>query len=153
MRLGKKIRVMRERLDLSQEELARKLGVTTKTVYRWEALLAEPSKAAKARLASFLCQQATMALPKPIWIRFVHLRNSANRAVGIEVHKGRIPRLHNPKMGLDRGVKVTCVDCGKNPAIEYDHRDYTRPLEVDPVCQSCNQLRGMAIDTLEHIWN
>ena len=36
---------------------------------------------------------------------------------------------------------VLCVDCGK-PASEYDHRDYTRPLDVVPVCRHCNQLRG-----------
>lgn len=38
----------------------------------------------------------------------------------------------------------TCVDCGK-PAEEYDHRDYNKPLEVEPVCKSCNRLRGYAI--------
>ena len=34
-----------------------------------------------------------------------------------------------------------CSDCGK-PATEYDHRDYTVPLQVEPVCHSCNVLRG-----------
>ena len=34
-----------------------------------------------------------------------------------------------------------CKDCGA-PAVEYDHRDYTLPLEVDPVCHSCNMKRG-----------
>lgn len=37
-----------------------------------------------------------------------------------------------------------CTDCGK-PARHYDHRDYNKPLEVDPVCESCNHLRGPAI--------
>jgi hypothetical protein len=36
-----------------------------------------------------------------------------------------------------------CVDCG-NQASEYDHRDYTKPLDVDPVCHRCNLLRGPA---------
>ena len=36
---------------------------------------------------------------------------------------------------------VSCVDCGK-PAREYDHRDYARPLDVQPVCSRCNHLRG-----------
>ena len=36
---------------------------------------------------------------------------------------------------------VACVDCG-NPAVHYDHRDYDHPLEVEPVCQSCNIRRG-----------
>ena len=39
----------------------------------------------------------------------------------------------------------TCVDCG-GPAQTYDHRFYTRPLEVEPVCNSCNRLRGHAWD-------
>lgn len=37
-----------------------------------------------------------------------------------------------------------CVDCG-NPAKHYDHRDYNRPLDVQPVCRSCNARRGPAI--------
>lgn len=38
---------------------------------------------------------------------------------------------------------IECVDCGM-PAKEYDHRDYTRPLDVVPVCGSCNSKRGVA---------
>lgn len=37
-----------------------------------------------------------------------------------------------------------CVDCGA-PAVEYDHRDYNKPLVVEPVCRSCNVLRGKAV--------
>lgn len=36
-----------------------------------------------------------------------------------------------------------CVDCGAS-AKHYDHRDYSRPLDVVPVCQSCNIRRGAA---------
>lgn len=36
---------------------------------------------------------------------------------------------------------LTCVDCGK-PAWCYDHRDYSKPLEVEPVCRKCNARRG-----------
>lgn len=36
-----------------------------------------------------------------------------------------------------------CTDCGA-PAKDYDHRDYSKPLEVDPVCRSCNLNRGPA---------
>ena len=38
----------------------------------------------------------------------------------------------------------SCVDCG-NPAKAYDHRDYNKPLEVEPVCVRCNCRRGKAI--------
>lgn len=38
---------------------------------------------------------------------------------------------------------LVCVDCGK-PAQAYDHRDYTKPLDVQPVCDGCNVRRGPA---------
>ncbi len=38
-----------------------------------------------------------------------------------------------------------CVDCQKNRANQYDHRDYSKPLMVEPVCNSCNGKRGSAI--------
>jgi len=34
-----------------------------------------------------------------------------------------------------------CKDCGLQ-ADAYDHRDYLKPLDVEPVCHSCNKLRG-----------
>lgn len=37
-----------------------------------------------------------------------------------------------------------CTDCDK-PAREYDHRDYNKPLDVDPVCRGCNLKRGSGI--------
>lgn len=37
-----------------------------------------------------------------------------------------------------------CADCGR-PAEQYDHRDYNKPLDVQPVCRSCNVMRGCAI--------
>ena len=40
--------------------------------------------------------------------------------------------------------ECTCVDCGA-PARHYDHRDYNKPEEVEPVCVSCNWWRGPAI--------
>jgi hypothetical protein len=39
---------------------------------------------------------------------------------------------------------MTCADCGR-PAECYDHRDYNKPLDVDPVCISCNSQRGAGI--------
>ncbi|WP_144156521.1 hypothetical protein [Paraburkholderia sp. BCC1885] len=40
-------------------------------------------------------------------------------------------------------ASLRCVDCG-NPAHAYDHRDYGRPLDVEPVCTPCNAIRGAA---------
>ena len=36
-----------------------------------------------------------------------------------------------------------CADC-TSPATEYDHRDYSKPLAVEPVCRGCNVRRGPA---------
>jgi hypothetical protein len=40
-----------------------------------------------------------------------------------------------------------CVDCGA-PAVQYDHRDYNEPLKVEPVCRSCNVIRGPALPVI-----
>lgn len=40
--------------------------------------------------------------------------------------------------------ECTCVSCGAQ-ATDYDHRDYNKPLEVEPVCRSCNFARPPAI--------
>ena len=58
----------------------------------------------------------------------------AHAAVCVAIKKGKLKPAHDSY----------CVDCG-NPATEYDHRDYNKPLEVEPVCQSCNYKRGSAI--------
>lgn len=46
----------------------------------------------------------------------------------------------------------TCVDCGKR-AFYYDHRYYSRPLDVVPVCRGCNIKRGPARDLADVIRN
>lgn len=39
--------------------------------------------------------------------------------------------------------KLKCVDCG-GKAREYDHRDYSKPLAVDPVCRPCHVKRTVS---------
>lgn len=58
---------------------------------------------------------------------------AARAAVAREVKSGR----------LKPAKECTCVDCGKQ-ARDYDHRDYNKPLEVQPVCRPCNKRRGPA---------
>jgi hypothetical protein len=62
------------------------------------------------------------------------LRAKASAQVNAAIKAGYMPRLN--------GI-IKCVDCGK-PAAHYDHRDYSRPLVVEPVCASCNIHRGPA---------
>lgn len=59
----------------------------------------------------------------------------AKTIVAIAVRKGVLPRVKT----------LTCVDCFK-PARCYDHREYAKPLIVEPVCFSCNAKRGPAKD-------
>lgn len=44
---------------------------------------------------------------------------------------------------LPHPASRVCEDCG-NAAQVYDHRDYNRPLLVEPVCHTCNMRRGPA---------
>lgn len=39
--------------------------------------------------------------------------------------------------------QTKCVDCGSVAKV-YEHRDYNKPLDVVPVCHSCNAKRGSA---------
>lgn len=63
---------------------------------------------------------------------------AAHKAVNKAVRAGILPKVSTQ----------VCVDCGK-PACDYDHRDYGKPLEVDPVCRSCNRRRGPARPVLD----
>lgn len=47
------VKEIRRQLSLSQEDLARLLGVSYATVNRWENGLSKPSKLAKAQLKAF----------------------------------------------------------------------------------------------------
>lgn len=52
------VKEIRRQLALSQEDLARQLGVSYATVNRWENDLSKPSKLAKAQLETF-CKKMT----------------------------------------------------------------------------------------------
>jgi DNA-binding transcriptional regulator YiaG len=47
------VKEVRRQLALSQEDLARELGVSYATVNRWENALSKPSKLARAQLDAF----------------------------------------------------------------------------------------------------
>ena len=42
---------------------------------------------------------------------------------------------------LPKPETLNCVDCGRK-AEHWEHRDYLKPLDVDPVCTRCNIKRG-----------
>ena len=62
----------------------------------------------------------------------------ASAAVNLAVRRGELPHAR----------ACVCIDCGA-PATEYDHRDYNKPLDVEPVCRPCNRKRGPAIPMRE----
>lgn len=57
---------------------------------------------------------------------------AAPRQVLVAIASGKLPKLDG---------SVPCQDCG-SPAEHYDHRDYKNPLDVAPVCRTCNFRRG-----------
>lgn len=59
----------------------------------------------------------------------------AHHLVNRAIVNGKLPKLNG---------SVKCKDCGM-PASIYDHRDYRKPLRVDPVCTFCNARRGSAL--------
>lgn len=78
-------------------------------------------------------------LGRNVWI---HLRITANQRVHEAVKKGLLPSL--------RDNDIRCTDC-PDRATSYDHRDYTRPLDVVPVCHPCNRKRGKAELDFNHL--
>ncbi len=64
-------------------------------------------------------------------------RGRASDAVYYAIKKGNLPNL--------KKERVICSKCSKERATCYDHRDYNKPLEVTPVCVSCNKILGPAI--------
>lgn len=73
------------------------------------------------------------SLCRPCLSRRLQLQASAYQMVNKAVKEGKLPPISSRQ----------CVDCGK-PAVNYDHRDYCRPLDVEPVCVRCNSVRGRA---------
>lgn len=65
------------------------------------------------------------------------LRDDAKRRCSNQIR-------HAQKKGLlVKPATLKCADCGEQAEM-YDHRDYSKPLEVEPVCRRCNMERGPA---------
>jgi len=63
-----------------------------------------------------------------------YLRRKVEKRVAHAVRTGKIPAASD----------LLCEDC-LQPAQDYDHRDYGKPLQVAAVCKPCNAKRGPAI--------
>jgi hypothetical protein len=71
------------------------------------------------------------------WRQLDSISHPAQYLVAKAIKAGVLPKLDG---------SVPCVDCGE-PARVYDHREYARPLDVEPVCKGCNNRRGPAKET------
>jgi hypothetical protein len=91
----------------------------------------------KGCTARYLCSSCRFEEVKKNRIharQFFSGKESAGRDVALAISEGKIKRPSS----------YQCVDCGAQ-AGEYDHRDYSQPLDVAPVCRKCNHHRGLAI--------
>jgi len=61
---AQKIKSLREQLRISQEDLAKELGVSFATVNRWENTKTQPSKLAKKQLEQFITSKQQQGVLK-----------------------------------------------------------------------------------------
>jgi hypothetical protein len=96
-------------------------------------------------------QRATCAIcgPRPDQGRGRHHHTRLCRPAGVDI-RWQLRAGSAVYRAIQRGEltnlkkkRVRCTDCTAR-AVEYDHRDYAKPLEVQPVCRSCNLKRGTA---------
>ena len=81
---------------------------------------------------------------KLTWAKITKIRDARERLMARRRKTGALAVKDAVKAGLLADLKcalIPCVDCGKI-AVCYDHRDYSKPLEVEPVCKSCDAKRG-----------
>lgn len=93
------------------------------------------------------CEQCSAPIKAPHY-----LKRFCNACKFQRSHGGGKPQAHAAvtraiKRGeLPRADSMKCVDCGTQ-ARDWDHRDYSKPLDVQPVCRSCNKKRGPGLPT------
>ncbi|MBR1685431.1 MAG: DUF3990 domain-containing protein [Clostridia bacterium] len=84
---------IREQLNVSQEELAKMVGISFATVNRWENGHSNPNKAAQLRLYD-VCKEQGVDLEKII-------RDKINKAVsGVQADSGKMLLFHGSKSGI-----------------------------------------------------
>jgi hypothetical protein len=73
---------------------------------------------------------------------YCHRCSRLQQAARLKAAKAINQALRDGKVKCAKGQR--CVDCDA-PAHSLDHRNYLTPLDVQPVCRSCNWKRGPAI--------
>jgi len=98
------------------------------------AWMAKEREKERLRLISRQFRQALLG-PGAERSRRIAWRTAAHGVVRSAINRGFLYDL--------KGSGTPCVDCGK-PATDWEHRDYAKPLDVDPCCKSCNLRRKTA---------
>lgn len=133
------LKLLRKRLDEEGSvALAKRLGVTRQAI--WAVLCGKWGPGSRLLRALGLVETTTVhrqGKPRKKVSPYKRAANYSHRLVKEAILSGLLPNL---KLG-----DVVCVDCKVNLASVYDHRDYSKPLTVEPVCHMCNTKRGPAI--------
>lgn len=85
---------------------------------------------------------------KPHTRRALHCYDCLDKAVEWQINARRQVAAAIKACLLPPPTRFRCTDCNLR-ASEYEHRNYSRPLDVEPVCRSCNRRRGPAEDMLD----
>ncbi len=73
------------------------------------------------------------------WTR--EIRKEAYVVLKAAIRRGDVPPIDG---------EMRCSDCDQ-AADFYDHRNYFRPLDVDPICKPCNNRRGQGLPHLKGV--
>lgn len=94
------------------------------------------------------CSDAFQAFPigrhwycEPCRLASYAAQRGAKKWLGLAIRSGRLLQARTYR----------CVDCREKWATAWEHRDYDKPLDVDPTCDSCNFARGPAFFRLPDI--
>lgn len=137
--LAERLKTARKTAGFSQEQLAAAVGISRVMVSKLEGgqCLRSgyiPKIASILKADSLWLAEGKKSAFKTNQLQQETKSHLAHRYVLNAVRDGYLPR----------PTTLTCLDCGA-PAQVYDHRDYNKPLDVEPVCHACNVRRGPAL--------
>ena len=137
--LAERLKDARKKANYSQEQLAAAVGISRVMVTKLEG--------GQCLRSGYIPKIADVLKADPLWLaegkRIAYKANELQQQTN--AHRAHRYVLSAVRDGyLPRPTTLTCPDCGA-PAQVYDHRDYNRPLDVEPVCHACNVKRGPAI--------
>ena len=141
--LGERIKAARKAIGLTQVELSSVSGVRQSSISELESGVTPSTR--------HILEIAMALKVDPMWLKFGEgntpsLKRRETTAIAHKAHgyvhkairDGYLPCL----------TTLLCIDCGSQAQV-YDHRDYNKPLDVEPVCHACNVKRGPAL-SFEH---